>query len=128
MSAFVVSRKHLTEIAAFASSGESSPHNREQRFRHVYETLATANVASVCARYQDEKPEDYIPFTKAYYGAVAKCSVAAVEVLKLLDCLEYQSCERDDWETSEAHKLLDYIRAAAISALPGYEEAAWAID
>jgi hypothetical protein len=49
-------------------------------------------------------------------------------VIKAADCLDYQSCEHPEWDKSEAKQLLDAIRAAAISKLPGYEEAEWAID
>jgi hypothetical protein len=45
--------------------------------------------------------------------------------LKMLDCLEYQSCESDDWETTQAYRLQQAMRRAAIRALPGYESAQW---
>ncbi len=50
-----------------------------------------------------------------------------VEVLKACSCYEYQSCEHDGWERSEAFRLIEAIRHAAIAALPGYEDADWEI-
>jgi hypothetical protein len=49
----------------------------------------------------------------------------AVALLKLCDCLDYQSCETEDWKQTAAHELLELIRGAAICALPGYEKAPW---
>lgn len=48
-----------------------------------------------------------------------------VQVLKSCDCLEYQSCENDDYEKSIAAKIINSIRTHAIHALPGYDDAAW---
>ena len=48
-----------------------------------------------------------------------------VQVLKAISCYEYQSCETEDWETSEAHEVCGVLRSVAISCLPGWEAAAW---
>lgn len=48
-----------------------------------------------------------------------------VVLLKLCDCLEYQSCETRDWHETAAFELLERIRRAAIHKLPGYDEAPW---
>ena len=48
-----------------------------------------------------------------------------VELLKMCDCLEYQSCETDGYRQTVAFELLDRIRGAAIKALAGYEDAPW---
>jgi hypothetical protein len=48
-----------------------------------------------------------------------------VQVLKAINCYQYQSCEHDEWKSSEAHAFIEALRSAAISALPGYEAAAW---
>jgi len=48
-----------------------------------------------------------------------------VQLLKMCDCLEYQSCETDDYRETVAFRLLNAIRRAGIRALAGYEEAPW---
>jgi hypothetical protein len=129
MSAFVVSQKHLATIANFAvKHGTWLDDHRatENDYAHIYKTLAAENVRSVCHRYESDKPEEY-----AHALRPALCgkteSVSPVVVLKLCDCLDYQSCETEDWETTAACKLLRRIRNEAIRLIPGYEEAPWAI-
>lgn len=51
-----------------------------------------------------------------------------VDILKMCACLAYQCCETDDWESTLAYRLLNKIRLAAISLLPGYEDAPWEYD
>jgi hypothetical protein len=51
-----------------------------------------------------------------------------VELLKAVDCLEYQSCEHEGWNKSEAKKECERLRAIATRNLPGYNEAPWGID
>jgi hypothetical protein len=50
-----------------------------------------------------------------------------VSILKLCDCLEYQSCETEDYNETVAYRLLNVIRRAAIRILPGYDDAKWEI-
>lgn len=54
----------------------------------------------------------------------ARCP-EVVEALKLIECLEYQSCEHDGWNDSEARRFCDALRGQLISALPGYADAEW---
>jgi len=48
-----------------------------------------------------------------------------VSVLKSLACLEYQSCETDDWTQTAAHELCQRLRHLAINYLQGYADAPW---
>lgn len=127
MSAFVCGKKHIAALATFAvakkvwlGSKSAGPGDYES----IYKTLASENVRSVCHRYADEKPEAYAEFLKPQ----GKFVVAdPVSVLKLAQCLDYQSCETDDWQDTQACRILKHIIAAAIDALPGYDAAPWAI-
>jgi len=51
-----------------------------------------------------------------------------IEVLKLIECLEYQSSEHEGWETSVAHKFCSDLRNRLINYLPGYDAAPWGLD
>lgn len=51
-----------------------------------------------------------------------------VVVLKAIDCYEYQSCETDDWETTEAFRFCQALRRHLIHDLPGYEKAPWGYE
>jgi len=125
MSAFVCSKNHIAAVAAFGASKNAYLGSSYASFDSIYKALAEANVRSVCRRYGDDADE--------YSGILAppdsrrspKCS--AVEVVKLCQCLAYQCSEAEDWKDSAASGLLDGILSAAINALPGYDEAKWAI-
>ena len=128
MSAFVCSKKHISAVAGYAvakqvwlGTGSAKPTD----FGRIYKTLAEANVRSVCHRYADDTAENYADVLRA--PRCGSVNHSAIEIIKLCDCLEYQSSEGDGWRESDAYRLLGNIRTAAINALPGYEEAKWAI-
>lgn len=128
MSAFVVSKKHVAALANFAVShkvwlGTRSAGSGD--FESIYTTLAAENVRSVCHRYAGDKPENYADFLKpAGRNTILYTPIA---VIKLAQCLDYQSCETDDWETTQACRILKNIISKAIECLPGYDDAKWAI-
>lgn len=129
MSAFVVSKNHVAALAHYAINkqiwfdGRSA---RREDFKTIYQTLAAENVRSVCHRYAGDKAENYASFVSGR-GVKPHVIVDPVQIIKLADCLDYQSCETDDWKETEAYRLLEKIRNAAISNLPGYFTAEWAI-
>lgn len=94
--------------------------------------LYRENAHSVNARYSESGGEDRvmnIPYNvlhTARFSILPK--MRAVDILKMCDCLEYQSCETDDYRESVAYHLLSSIRASAIRELPGYNDAAWSFD
>ena len=49
----------------------------------------------------------------------------AVDVLKSVGCFDYQACECENYEASEAFKLARRIRHYAIRRLPGWDTAQW---
>lgn len=91
------------------------------------------NIRSVSARYPNdsfddlpglvEKPRSIEITSRDFINPQYK--LKSVSILKMCSCLEYQSCETDDWESTVAYRLIDSIRAAAIRSLPGYEDAPW---
>lgn len=124
MSAFLVS-PHA--IAALVVTSTHGPRDASGRWwkptddeRAVFEMLATENARSVGYRYNEPtKPVDYVAWP---FGSPAP---SIVEALKLLDCYEYQACECQDWEDSEAFRWCYRLRKALGRALPGYDSAAW---
>jgi hypothetical protein len=101
--------------------------------------LWAENVLSVRYRYPDEDP-DSLPGTVGDDGR-GEWSVpyrytwphnqrrpTAVEALKLLLCLEYQSCEHPEWRQSEAFRICEALKDSIIGALPGYSAAPWEWD
>lgn len=154
MSAFICGPDHFKALAVFAVGKRyGSMRVGPNYFRHDYPPAAQMdgrseadvatfyanilyceNVRSVQSRYSDcehddlpgpiEKPE-MLTVTNRDLFELGSGMLKAVDILKMCDCLEYQSCETDDYRNTPAFKLLDRIRGAAIHALPGYEDAPW---
>ena len=103
----------------------------------IGQTLWDANLKSINALYPDTvgHPERcpgscdetfvYSHVSHVWHVLTVDAVGALVQVFKSIKCLEYQSCEYDGWEKSEAHAILEAIKNEAIKALPGYEEAEW---
>lgn len=92
------------------------------------------NIRSCQARYpqdtfsglpgEGDKPNS-ITLLNQEYAMQGSLRLPAVSILKMCDCLEYQSCETEDYRTTLAWELLSHIRKAAWHQLPGYEDAPW---
>jgi hypothetical protein len=73
------------------------------------------NVVSVSFRYNLPTRDatelaEYERDVEAY--TFEPCSPTAQQIDSAIDCLDYQSCEHDEWEASEACKLLQQLRGA----------------
>lgn len=83
--------------------------------------LKNQNCKSVNARYNESEVADPYKFrgvTKLYNP---------VQLLKILDCYDYQACETNDYGQTAAYKIVKYIRKNLIKILPGYNDAKWGI-
>jgi hypothetical protein len=100
------------------------------------DTLFQENIRSVRARYPDDKRDELpgpciLPLhivVKPAHFQHRKWVLEPVDILKMSDCLEYQSCETEDYRTTIAYRLLNAIRRGAWQSLPGYEGAPWDYD
>jgi hypothetical protein len=154
MSAFICGQDHIKALAVFAVGKRyGSMRVAPNYFRHDYAPAAQMdgrgetdvatfyanilyceNVRSVQSRYSDcghddlpgpiSKPEMLTVTTRDVFE-LGSGTLRPLDILKMCDCLEYQSCETDDYRETPAFKLLDRIRGAAIHALPGYDDAPW---
>lgn len=148
MSAFIVSRRHIdvlvsgAEMAVGTRGGYLLTWQTERgtwrRFPgsvsadELGRLLWAENLKSVAARYpsdQDGERPGPIGFRDAdvatYVASSARRRRPLVEVLKALDCYEYQACESEGWATSEAFAVCQQIRRRLITWLPGYDAAPW---
>jgi hypothetical protein len=50
------------------------------------------------------------------FDGALSAKVLATQIIKCCDCYDYQACETDDYEQSEAKALVEKIRAQAIKA------------
>jgi len=148
VSAFVVSQEHVTAIVRAGLTPAMQCHGlrwdaeggrnelRLETADQVGQMLTDECVRSVSYRYDgaESLPGSYPDglegfgdwFEPFHYSAMqrGRCP-SPVETLKLLDCLEYQSCEHPEWAGSEARAFCDALRRSMIGCLPGYDAAPW---
>lgn len=90
----------------------------------LMDILHRQNVRSLCARYQDDRPDDYPRFRYDPHGK----TYSPLQIIKACACYDYQAGETLDYDQTDAHSVVDQIRHDAIGELPGYEEADWEIN
>lgn len=134
MSAFIVSPEHIQQIVTWARRYDSLPYNVTPE--EAAKVLAEANIASVEYRYPDligssvraflslESNEEYVKECQEEFAGPLP---TATGVIKLINSLDYQSCEREDWEESLAYQYLNRLRTLATYNLPGYSDQPWSI-
>lgn len=87
--------------------------------------LLRENYRSVNHRYSEDTEASAYRW-KEHKGVYTADKLAlAVQVLKSCSNFDYQACETDDYEQSDAAHMIRSIRAEAIRSLPGYDAAAW---
>jgi hypothetical protein len=155
MSAFIVSHDHIDAIVTYAVQNRMSFWNPEAKKRiditranaeEIGRMLLHENERSVRYRYSETEPDElpgtigenaasysYRPFfeTALTPGGQRRAilgGLTAVQVIKAISCLNYQSCEHPGWEASLAWRICDAIKSAAINRLPGYDDAGWEIN
>ena len=149
MSAFVVSNSHIDAIIRAAEQHRSrlsafswgflgttlpDPSDPERKTidgaTYCGKLLLEANVSSVAYRYAHNPSATPDPAIVAAYRydwqRAPKLDGAAL--IKAIDCLDYQSCERPDWDSTQAAKMLRDLKSVAIASLPGYDAAEWALS
>jgi hypothetical protein len=100
----------------------------------IGQMLVDANARSVMGRYPDtilsgELPGPNEPYwQEAYAWRRQPARMTAVEGLKAIACLDYQSCEYREWGGSEARRFLDALEQCLIGCLDGYGSAPWSWD
>ncbi len=126
MSAFILSNRHISYLVSYASQNDIRflDGDRWDTVRmnedKVFSMMLKANVESVNARYNETT--EPVGAYRMFWG-----KHEAIQVLKAAICFNYQSCEKDDYKGSVVERLINTIKATAISQLPGYDEAMWDI-
>jgi|GEM_PF-2088757 len=147
MSAWIVSHYHVNVMVSWAMA-----HNvtYEHLGLSVHVSPASAailyaqNVRSVDHRYSEKNPSDF-----KFHSESSALAMLPAAILKACHCLDYQSCETEDYYTTEAHTINQAIQHAALrlvvsvpdlvarklaneeinySALPGYEDTPWGLQ
>jgi hypothetical protein len=128
VSAFMVSRLHVACLAKWhakrlAAVGHTVMCEDMERIANL---LSMENARSVNFRYPNHPAE--LPHVFTFHEIDRAPELTAIQALKSADCLRYQSCERPDYERTDAFSIVQRIRSEAIAMLPGYHEAPWCID
>lgn len=133
MSAFLCNPEHIGKLAAFTVEGDQWGRQTADEIATIW---AKANLASVAYRYGDLTPDKAAEMFCGLDSAdtyIAACVAATrtphnlhiVDAFKMAQCLDYQSCEVENWLGSEPERLIDHAKAIAASRLPGYSNAPW---
>ena len=133
MSAFIVNDYHINALLNYALNLHERIHVprlqieisgsiSDEQLSAIGQILLDENYRSVNYRYAEKTKPHEFKFKRDYFT-----HRKPVEILKACNCIDYQSCETDDYYQSKAAKIIDTIRAYAISNLPGYDTAAWEI-
>jgi hypothetical protein len=135
MSAFICDDLHINAIVTYAIDKKVSFYNPTTKTRTditatnaeaIGRMLMDENVRSVCHRYSDAGDDEKSAAAQYKFKRFAT-PLTAVEVIKACNCLDYQSCETDDWADTLARVVLDAVIARALNYLPGYDDAPWEI-
>lgn len=146
MSAYICNPEHFGILAAYAATNECiireweqnrGPGSTIKNAQVVASGLALENIRSVAHRYPNDKDgerpgpclldADIVEAAAIYAGYFVKHPqfITPVQILRLIDCLDYQSCETDDWPQTLAYRQIDWLRSSAIRKLQGYDDARW---
>lgn len=152
MSAYVSNPEAFGILAAYATLNHCAvsewTHSRKpaaeiETAQRVAKGLARENIRSVAHRYpmdnSGQRPgpclmDDEIEEAAALYAAHFMVhshlvrSLSALQIIKIAQGVDYQSCETDDWRDTLAWRQLDWIKGDAIRSLKGYDEADWSFE
>lgn len=142
MSAFVVDKAHINAMIDAGLRTRYQPMRWYTKGKEMSSSLTEANasevgqmlleecIKSVAYRYEGSDIPDLpgrsdaeyiIPFQYKHFANPP----TPVEILKIISCYEYQSCEHPGWKGSEAYAYCQVLRHSTIVLLPGYDEAPW---
>jgi hypothetical protein len=120
MSSYIVSDNHINALVSYGVQQKASFYVPKEGWIYFTEETAPAiaallyrhNVYSVNANYGERTRA-----TGFEYKPVSVSHLSAAAIVRACDCLDYQSCDRKDWDRSRAKKALTSIREKAISDL-----------
>lgn len=128
MSAFLMEAKTTAILAReYCKVMSASMDNLNEAVK----TLAQANLGSLDYRYPDhaDKLVNQVHVEEcekaAFDMAFEPVKTSPIQMIKHAQCFDYQSCEVNNWNGTEAAGMLRNIISSSISKLDGYSEAEW---
>lgn len=122
MSAFIVSKKHIDAICEYVVLNKKNGYGIPDDPNELGHVLWRENHRSVNSRYRERGKTPEYKFEKT------DLRTSAADFMKLLHCLDYQSCEHKSYERSKARRYIRELAYRAASEVEGYEDAPWGID
>lgn len=104
MSAWIVSKGHIDALVWALGVREGFPDGASPD--EVGTILWAENHRSVNYRYDESEP------TPPYVYTLPPVRWTPGQVLRLLECYDYQACESPDWKTTPAYQLTTTLREA----------------
>lgn len=139
MSAYLVSDNHINVIVSwfvdyrkdyqlwYELNGQYG-YMDEEAAKQVAWVLHSQNVRSVNDRYQEAGSDETYEFK---YLPRVKEAYSLAEIAGAIDGLEYQSCESDDYHTTDAYKILTSMRKQLLKKVQDRDlgdNTTWSID
>lgn len=127
MSAFVVSKVHIDILVAVRHVVKKE-HPSAKLFDNTHtdndlgRMLWRENMLSVAHLYPDHEDMQLDEEELRRYRH-EPMQATVVECIKAIHCYQYQACEHDGWETSDAKKYVDELHSSLVMLIPGYKEA-----
>ena len=113
MSAFLCSNDHLNGLIAFAIR---YGHTIAKDGPRILRMLASENMRSLQARYSDVTEEGTMSLAFTFYGNTELLNLSPTAAIKLCDCYDYQACETDDYNATDAAAFVRHVRSLARKA------------
>ena len=114
MSAYVVDEKHISTLILNYSNLFHKRIDKDKQIE-LAGKLAWGNIDSVNYRYQEFKPNEAIQYVMNVKNLIEKNNYEKLEMQELIimvRCLDYQSCEIPNYRSSEVSKILDEMKNA----------------
>lgn len=127
MSAFICNDYHISVLAYYAVTRNSIVLTSDYNAHEIGEILHAENVKSANHKYNESIKPHFRLDTRALANAWQYSGKGTVKIIKAVHCLDYQSCEHPQWESSIAFDILERIKSHATHNLPGYDQAEWEI-
>jgi hypothetical protein len=127
MSSFIVSNTHAMAVAASYVHNVELGNRRQPTPLEVVEVakiIMKANITSVNHRYN--KKTRMTTFNGTSYNP----SLSDTQILKLIDCIDYQSSGVSTWSKSKAKRILDQLSLNLLTKLINnkeYNDCLWTI-
>jgi hypothetical protein len=127
MSVFIVSDNHINTILSYVNNSQGQKNSLFSSYNYndllkIGKMFIEANIESYETRYPKEKVERF-----EYELKLFPVNISVMQFIKYMNCLEYQCNEVENWESTEASKLINCWVNSAYQHLPEWQAAKWEI-